>query len=66
MEVAALLVLLVVAFIFFGLFGKILEFFFSFFTATFTFIFGFLWSGLMFVIGAFVVIFLISMALSKL
>jgi hypothetical protein len=66
MELILLLVLLVGAFIFFGLFGKIIEFFLWLFTTAFAFIFTFLWSGLMFVVGLFVVIFLISMALSNL
>lgn len=66
MEIAALLVLLVGAFIFFGLFGRILEFFIWIFTTVFVGAIAFLWNGILFLIGLFVVIFLISMALSNL
>jgi hypothetical protein len=66
MELILLLVLLVGAFIFFGLFGKIIEFFLWLFGTAFAVIFTFLWGGVMFMIGLFVVIFLISMALSNL
>jgi hypothetical protein len=66
MEAILLLVLLIGAFIFIGLFGKIAEFFLWFFGTAFAVIFTFLWSGVLFVVGLFVVIFLISMALSNL
>jgi hypothetical protein len=66
MEIAALLVLLVGAFIFIGLFGRILEFFIWIFTTGFVLTFTFLWNGIMFFLGLLIVIFLLSMLLSNL